>query len=82
MTIQPPKSFETFIRQVEQFVVYAANSTLGATGFADLFIVGAHFVDKIIETGKDGHDKIDNIKSYLSERIRSFIYTMNWEFRK
>lgn len=52
------------------------------TGFADLFIVGAHFVDKIIETGKDGHDKIDNIKSYLSERIRSFIYTMNWEFRK
>lgn len=30
MHISPPKSFDTFIRQLEQFTVYAANSTLGA----------------------------------------------------
>lgn len=30
MKIIPPKNFDTFIRQVEQFIVYAANSTLGA----------------------------------------------------
>ena len=30
LDVKPPKSFNTFIRQVEQFVVYAANSTLGA----------------------------------------------------
>lgn len=81
MSIKPPKSFDTFIRQVEQFMVYAANSTLGATGFADIFIVGAHFVEKIKETGKDGHVVVNDIETYLSEKIRSFIYTVNWEFR-
>lgn len=81
MHISPPKSFDTFIRQLEQFTVYAANSTLGATGFADIFIVGALFVEKILETGYDGHLKIDDIKTYLSEKIRSLIYTLNWEFR-
>lgn len=30
MHIRPPKSFDSFIRQVEQFMVYAANSILGA----------------------------------------------------
>ena len=30
LNVEPPKNFNTFIRQVEQFVVYAANSTLGA----------------------------------------------------
>lgn len=47
------------------------------TGFADLFIVGSHYVDKIKETGYDGHIKVDDIKTYLSEKIRNFIYTVN-----
>lgn len=90
MKIKPPNSLESFIRQMEQFVVYAANSTLGATGIADIFIVASHFIDKIIETGYDGHIKICNntkkefskkLKIYVSEKIRSFIYTLNWEFR-
>ena len=49
------------------------------TGFADIFLVGALFVEKILETGYDGHLKVDNVKTYLSEKIRSLIYTLNWE---
>lgn len=91
MTITKPKSLDSFIRQMEQFTVYAANSTLGATGLADFLIVASYYVDRIIETGLDGHIKIDepnnnshmfnNIRIYVSEKIRSFIYTLNWQFR-
>lgn len=83
MTIKPPKSLESFIRQMEQAVVYFANSTLGATGIADVFIVAAYFVDKIINTGYDGHIQVykNSIDTYISEKIRSFIYTLNWNFR-
>lgn len=51
------------------------------TGFADLFIVGSYYVDLIKETGYDGHIRVDDLKTYLSEEITSFIYTINWEFR-
>lgn len=92
MTIKPPKSLDSFIRQMEQFTVYAANSTLGATGLADFLIVCSWYVDQIIKTGKDGHILVDSenvfgeelteqVKTYISEKIRSFIYTLNWEFR-
>lgn len=88
MTIKPPNNLESFIRQIEQFVVYAANSTLGATGLADVLIVASYYVDKILESGYDGHIKIwdgtisdNNVNTYVSERLRSFIYTLNWEFR-
>ncbi len=81
ITVVPPKSFESFIRQMEQFTVYCANSTLGATGLADVLIVASYFVDKIKATGYDGHIKIDDIETYVSERLRSFIYTLNWSFR-
>lgn len=88
MKIKPPKSLESFIRQTEQFIVYAANSTLGATGLADVLIVASYFIDKILETGYDGHIKVfdgtisdNSVNTYVSERLRSFIYTLNWEFR-
>ena len=94
MDIKPPKCLESFLRQMEQFTVYAANSTLGATGLADILIVASHYIDKIIETGYDGNISIDyynayygqhqfsnKIRVFVSERIRSFIYTLNWEFR-
>lgn len=83
MNIKPPKSLESFIRQMEQFIVYAANSTLGATGIADVFIVAAHYVDMIIESGYDGHIKVftKELGVYISEKIKSFIYTLNWNFR-
>ena len=81
LDVKPPKSFNTFIRQVEQFVVYAANSTLGATGLADILVVGSHYVRKIKETGYDGHVKVNDLRQYLYEILVNFIYTLNWEYR-
>lgn len=83
--VTAPKSLDVFIRQVEQFMVVAANSTLGATGFSDALIVASTYVDKIIETGRDGHinigKNIDDIKTYVKEKLTEFIYTVNWSFR-
>lgn len=82
MTISPPKSLASFIRQVEQFTVYAANSTLGATGLADFLIVCSLFAKQIYEEGEDGsHFLVGNPTEYITELITSFIYTLNWEFR-
>ena len=69
--VSRPKSLSTFFRQVEQFMVIAANSTLGATGFADLLIVASKFVDEIIHTGKDGHVAIPDAESYIREKKKS-----------
>ena len=83
--VTAPKSLDVFIRQIEQFMVVAANSTLGATGFSDALIVASTYVDKIIETGRDGHinigKDIDDIKTYVKEKLTEFIYTVNWSFR-
>lgn len=79
--IEPPKSLATFFRQVEQFLVVAANSTLGATGLADLLIVASRYVDKIRETGKDGHVMISDVETYVSEQLTSLIYSLNWQYR-
>lgn len=81
LNVEAPKSLSTFLRQVEQFMVVAANSTLGATGFADLLIVASIFVKRIQETGKDGHVAISDVETYAREKLTEFIYTVNWEFR-
>lgn len=79
--IAPPKSLATFFRQCEQFLAVAANSTLGATGMADLLIVASTYVSKSIETGKDGHIVIADVETYVREQLTSLIYTLNWAFR-
>ena len=83
--VKPPKSLDVFIRQVEQFMVIAANGSLGASGFSDALIVASTYVDKIIETGQDGHinigKNIEDIKTYVKEKLTEFIYTVNWPFR-
>lgn len=93
LTIDPPKSLAAFLRQVEQFTVYAANSTLGATGMADLLIVASRYVDDILATGFDHHIRAasrspltgevdrDEAWVYVRESLTSLIYTLNWEFR-
>lgn len=84
LNIDPPKSLNAFLRQVEQFTVYAANSTLGATGLADLLIVVSRYVDDILTTGYDHHIKIGKaprVWTYVKESLTSLIYTLNWEFR-
>lgn len=52
-----PKHLFALKSQLEQFIVIASNSTLGATGLADLFPVMAGYVEKILETGEDAHFK-------------------------
>lgn len=81
MKIVAPKSLTSFIRQVEQFTVYAANSTLGATGLADFLICCAKYYENILKTGKDGHTSVSHPEEYAKELLTSFIYTINWEFR-
>ena len=91
LNIAPPKSLATFLRQVEQFIVHAANSNLGATGMADLLLVASLYVDKILEGTADRRYYYDNhvcvgtsakeVWDYVSESLTSLIYTLNWEFR-
>ena len=45
---KPPKNLLSFLGQIELFSLFAGNSTLGATGLADLLIVMSIFIDKIL----------------------------------
>lgn len=77
---KPPKYFFSYMAQIEQFIVIAGNSTLGATGIADFLIVASYYVKKILDTGKDGDFTLgskDNIYSYIRELLTSFVYTIN-----
>jgi ribonucleoside-triphosphate reductase len=49
----PPKYLYAFKSQLEQFTVVASNSTLGATGLADMLVVMSYYVKKILTTGND-----------------------------
>ncbi len=48
-----PKYLFSFKSQLEQFVTIASNSSLGATGIADVFIVMSYYIDMIFENGHD-----------------------------
>lgn len=84
-TMTAPKSLSSFLHQVEQFTVFAANMTLGATGLADLIIVASWFVDRIKETGKDHKIHIGTadtfVQTYVKEMFAHLLYTLNFEFR-
>lgn len=76
----PPKHLYSFKSQLEQFVVLASNSTLGAVGLADWAIVTGYYVDKILETKSDAGFRFETEKDcwkYVKENIVSFIYTIN-----
>jgi anaerobic ribonucleoside-triphosphate reductase len=76
----PPQYLYSFKSQLEQFIVIAANSTLGATGLADLFIVMSYYVKNILDTKRDAHFKFETDEdcwAYIKETIVSFIYTIN-----
>lgn len=81
LDVDPPKSLVSFLHQVEQFVVYAANSTLGATGLADLLICVAGYYQAIRKTQYDHYIYVAAPVTYLREHLTSLIYTLNWEFR-
>ena len=80
----PPKYLYAFKSQLEQFTIIASNSTLGATGLADMLVVMSYFVKNILETKSDAHFKFaseEDCWSYVRENIVSFIYTINQPMR-
>lgn len=80
----PPKYLYAFKSQLEQFTVIASNSTLGATGLADMLVVMSYYVKNILENKEDAHFKFaseEDCWTYIRENIVSFIYTINQPMR-
>ncbi len=84
ITSLPPKHLYAFKSQIEQFVTIASNSTLGATGLADMLVIMAFYVERILNTQIDAHFKlasIDDCWAYVKENIVSMVYTINQPMR-
>lgn len=80
----PPKYLHSFKSQLEQFIVIASNSSVGASGTSDLFVGMSYYVKKLVDTLSDGHFKFaseDDVWAYVRETIVSLIYTFNQPFR-
>lgn len=81
---KPPKYLHAFKSQLEQFVIIASNSTLGATGLADLLVTMSYYVSNILETKSDAHFKFaseEDCWTYVKEMLDSFIYSVNFDLR-
>lgn len=76
---QPPKSLMAFLGQIELFSLIAGNSTLGATGLADLLIVISIYMNKIIKTGKDAHFTLTEVGEEFEYETTVSEYTSNWD---
>ncbi len=80
----PPKYLYAFKSQVEQFVTIASNSTLGATGLADLLLVISFYVEDVLEKQGDAHFKLatqEDCWMYIKENLVSMVYTINQPMR-
>lgn len=80
----PPKHLYAFKSQLEQFTVIASNSTLGATGLADILVVMSYYVNNILTTLSDAHFHFateEDCWTYVRENLVSFIYTINQPMR-
>ena len=80
----PPKHLLAFRSQLEQFIIIASNSTLGATGMADLLISMSYFMKHILETKSDAHFHFvseEDCWEYFKQTLISFIYTVNQPMR-
>ena len=81
---RPPKHLYAFKSQVEQFIPVAANSTLGATGLADLLIVMAYYAERVLDNLKDDRFTFSDEEAaveYIKTTLVSFIYTINQPMR-
>ena len=83
---KPPKNLMSFLGQIELFSLIAGNSTLGATGLADLLIVMSIYVKKMLETGEEAHfslgeNKEENCWQYVESLLTGFIYRLNQPYR-
>ena len=80
----PPKYLTAFKSQLEQFVVVASNSTLGACGLADLLVVMSYYVKNILVNKRDEHFSFvteEDCWNYVDSQLTSFIYTINQPMR-
>lgn len=80
----PPKHLLAFRSQLEQFITIASNSTLGATGMADLLISMSYYMKHILETKSDAHFHFateEDCWEYFKQTLVSFIYTVNQPMR-
>ena len=81
---EPPKYLYSFKSQLEQFVTIASNSTLGASGAADMLIMMAYYVKNMLNTLSDAHFTFadeDAVWRYVRENLVSFVYTINQPMR-
>lgn len=81
---EPPKNLMSFLGQIELFSLIAGNSTLGATGLADLLIVISIYMDKMLQTKTDAHTPMvdDNACwQYMESMLTGFIYRLNQPYR-
>lgn len=81
---KPPKHLYAFKSQIEQFVTIASNSTLGATGLADLLVIISMYVESILKTKSDAHFNFateNDCWNYIKENLVSMIYTINQPMR-
>lgn len=80
----PPKHLHAFKSQLEQFTIIASNSTLGATGLADLLVILAYYTQNILKTKSDAHYHFvseEDCWTYVKEMLTSFIYSVNFSLR-
>ncbi len=81
---EPPKYLYSFKSQLEQFVTIASNSTLGASGTADMLIMMAYYMKNMLNTLSDAHFTFadeDAVWRYVRENLVSFVYTINQPMR-
>lgn len=81
---EPPKYLHSFKSQLEQFIVIASNSSVGASGTSDLLVGMSYYVKKLVDTLSDAHFKFaseDDVWTYVKETITSLVYTLNQPFR-
>jgi ribonucleoside-triphosphate reductase (formate) len=80
----PAKYLHAFKSQLEQFIIIASNSTLGATGLADLLIILSYYANNILKTKSDAHYHFvtkEDCWTYIKEMLTSFIYSVNFSLR-
>lgn len=66
----PPKYLYSFKSQLEQFIIIASNSTLGATGVADILVTMSHYIENIF---KNGHDAGFYFDGWFSDEEKKLI---------
>lgn len=82
--IRPPKYLTSFKSQLEQFVAIASNSTLGATGLADMLVVMSYYVKNMVINLRDDYFNFkaeEDVWAYVKANLISFIYTVNQPYR-